>query len=915
MDRFRYGRAFAALTASGVTEPTSHALDILAKSCEQVVLEPLRPEQTQSLFASMFGDVPNLERISLEIHALARGNPGASLDFAQHLIDRGVITYARGTWSLPSRLAQDDLPVSAEHAIRARIEQLSPLARSLARAHALALVDQLSQQDYRGLAPAAEPLTVDAAVRELLVQAALTSDGESYTIANRIWRVALENSLDAATREEAHRALAAWFKPRLEVAWIHHSLASETGEHEAALDALLASAASSGSQELRQLLEQEVQKLAPSYRRALALAQRLGRPIRQQHELRHALLGLAIVTGEPEYYWEAAPAWLEQLAHDSGLALWRCDSQNADAGARLTQALTKAFERYQAEPELRRCYRPDEAIARLAEYAGLSLAVAIRTMDLAHIQATSTLLEPFAPLSPLLHALWQNGLSVRDCHEACRYEAARARWIAIHASLLDVQGAELRHVDAIRSAIAYGIGMVEAVFGLESAARWADELEQDPLQRVNGLYLRKIVRLEQGDWPGAARLQRSAELLALRARVPPMFNSTFTVEISAHALARDLIGVQDVSERERAEAARYPGWIPYLREAEARFELIRGDFAKARTCFERLIEQTAPDAQLRSSSMPVWLAAQGGLCETLLALDCAAEARETASAALAICKQVGIGAFAYEVERLLALAEAKLGDFDAAVARLDAMIAAQRALGVTGLRIGVSYEARAEVALWADDTATFDKFASLTAREYRHGIGCPLSARYDRLMNEARRRNVQPRVSLGDFASSLAASNDQLSSSDLRSTVRATLTRARDPSDRYGSALGMVCESRAAIGGHLYLPAHEGPQLVASHALSAPSARLAECVREYLDEQEDRFDTQTVAQHGSPELENSVPLTRVDGTDYELLLLSRVSARGPEITGVIALAAGQQGTPDPRPRQLLALIAEQLGAS
>ncbi|HKP61744.1 MAG TPA: protein kinase [Polyangiales bacterium] len=910
VDRFRYGRAFAVFTALGESDAPSQALDVLAKRCEEIVLPPLRPEETQSLLASIFGDVPNLERISEEIHALARGNPRASLDLAQHLIDREVIAYSGGTWTLPNRLDQGDLPASAEHAIRARIEQLSLLARFLGQAHALSLIERLSTADYCGLAPGAEPHAVDVAVRELLVQQALISDGESYIVANRVWRVALETALEVETRERAHRALAAWFKLQQHNAWIHHALASETGEHEAAIDALLAISATV-SKDVSQLLEQEVPKLAPSHRRALALAQRLGRPLRHQQDLRRAMLGLAVVTGEIEYYREAAPEYLEQLVRDSGLGLWRTDSQNKDAGARLTQALTKAFERYQAESEAQRCYRPDEAIALLAEYSGHALAIAVRTMDLALIQSTPTLLEPFAPLSPLLNALWQNGLGIRECHEACRYEAARARWTAVHATLRDVQGADVRHLETIRNANAYGIGLVEAVFGLASAAHWADELEQNPLQRVNGLYLRKIVRLEQGDWAGAARLQRSAELLALRSRLPPLFNSTFTVEISAHVLARDLHGVQGVIERERVEAERYPGWIPYLLEAEARFELIRGDFARARSCFERLSERTAPDADLRSPCMAVWLAAQGGLCETLLALELAAEARQAAIAALAICKQVGVGAFAYEVERQLALAEAKLGDFDAAVARLDSLIAAQTELGVSGLRLGVTYEARAEVALWAGDAAKFEAFASLTAREYRHGSDCPLSARYERLANEARRRGIQLRVSLEDFVPTQIDRGEQLWSTDLPSLVRNTLSRANDTSDRYGRALEMICESRAARGGHLYLVEDQVPTLVATRELPAPNARLAECIREYLDEQEDRFDTQTVAVHGTPEL-TMAPLTRVDGADYELLLLSRLSEQEAAIVGVIALAPGPQDKANPRQTLLLTSIAEQL---
>jgi hypothetical protein len=75
----------------------------------------------------------------------------------------------------------------------------------------------------------------------------------------------------------------------------------------------------------------------------------------------------------------------------------------------------------------------------------------------------------------------------------------------------------------------------------------------------------------------------------------------------------------------------------------------------------------------------------------------------------------------------LALAECKLGDARAA-ARLDQLIARQNQLGTTGLRMGMSYEARALVAVWSADAAAFEHFAKLTAREYWHGAQTTLAA-------------------------------------------------------------------------------------------------------------------------------------------------------------------------------------------
>ena len=285
-----------------------------------------------------------------------------------------------------------------------------------------------------------------------------------------------------------------------------------------------------------------------------------------------------------------------------------------------------------------------------------------------------------------------------------------------------------------------------------------------------------------------------------------------------------------------------------------------------------------------------------------------------ALAALEICEKLEIRTFANDIVRMLALAEAKLGDYASAGARLDRLIADQTALGVTGLRIGVTYEARAEVALWADDARGFDTYARLTAREYRRGAGCPLSSRYERLTREARRRGIQPEVALTDFEPATAAQSEIASLSDLRSSVRQAFTGAQASDDRHTRALRLVCVARAARGGHLFVPDARGPALVASCDLAPPSATLGESVREYLEEEEDRFETQTIANAELPPLETRTPTAYADGVEYELLLLISTTARGSEVAGVIALSPSERDVKLLRQSQLLASIAEQLTA-
>lgn len=914
IDRSRNGRVFVALTTDS-SAPSSQALEVLSRRCELRTLAPLTLADTLALFSSIFGEVPNLAAVTEEIYGIALGNPRQSLALAQHLIDHGKITYAGGTWTLPRRLENEDLPRSAEAAIRERVQALSPLARVLAEAHALSFSERLSHDAYLALAGDAGSSAVDAAVNELLSQQALIGDGERYAISNRLWSAALAAGLDEGTSALRHRALRELYAGRYEVAALYHAFRAGEAEQEAALDQLLAFQRRSKNVRHEQLVELQLGKLAGSYPIAIAVAERLGRPVRQVYELLQWLTMMSIASADPKQYWQSAARWREQLIHDTGLDLWRLDSENADPGARLTAALTKAVERHNALPEHARVYRVDEAIPQLASYVAVSIAIGVRTLDLSLLETLPQLLEPFAPLSPILNALWQNAVGTLESYDCCLYDRARLRWLEIYKQLEHVTEAEVEHVTAIRNAIAYGLGTLEAFMGLTTAESWADRLDSDPYQRVSGLYLRKIVRLSHGDWAGAEAFHRQAEVLALRERVPQMFTTTLTVEISAHAYSHDLAGVKDVIDRERAESLRYPGWTPYLWEAECRFDLIRGDYASAKARYDKLLAQYGLDEHGWSAVMPVWVAAQGGLCEALLGLGRPEEARATAIAALEVCARHEIVMYRWELLRMLGLAEGKLGNFGAATAQLDQLLAEQSELGVTGLRIGVSYEARAQVALWSGDAAAFDHFARLTAREYRHGASSPLGARYERLTQEARRRGLVPTASLSDFEPTTMAHSADFP--DVETVVELALAAATDPRDRCLRALRLVCSARAARGGHLYLAANDGPQLMATCDLTEPADALGRRVRDYLTEQEDRFETKTLAvdEDAPIEITSQTAIANIDGLQFELLPLTCVQDHELRVTGVLAIAPGEQPQNNPRQVQLLSTIAAHLAQS
>jgi Protein kinase domain/AAA ATPase domain len=902
LDQAPRTRVLVVMTAESTAQ--NFRLDVLARRSRQLQLRPLDRDESQQLLASLFGDVARLGLVAQEIHAVAAGNPRTTLDLAQHLVDRGTVRYAAGSWTLPDRIAADDLPRSAEAAQQARVAQLSREARSLAQAQALAFYELFSPADYQALALNLEPARVDQAISELLSAGALIYDGSRYRLAHRIWTAALQSSLHPDAARERHAALAALYHSRdATFATVHHAFLA--GLNELGLAALQSRYAEyEKGVDHKRALADNLSKLVPSYRTAVRVAHELGRAPREINELRRWAVS-ASVSAEDDCYTEHARPWFAQLERDSGLDLWRADAGNPDAGDRLTKALIAAQARLTATPEAERVYTIEEAIRRLAEFVVVSIAIAARALNHGLTATLAPILEPFAPLSPMLTAIWNNASASYEGNGQCRYERARERWIGALATLDSVSPDQAPHAAAVQSAIVYAIGMTAVNIGLPFDEKLAERLEADPYQRLSALSLRKIARLQQGDWGGAERLRREHEIAALQLNAPPMFNALVLNEFTAYYRANDLTGMKAAIDRLQLLAARYPTWDIYLTEAKARFERARGDLRAARFAFESSIQRAAPDAAGATPCLAVWISANAGLAETLLEAGEIEAARCGAAEALAVCDARGVESYAYDLVRVLALCEAKLGNGARACELLDPLIRKQTELGVTGLHLGLSTEARARVAIWLDDRQAFDHYASLTAREYRHGADSPLGARFERLLQEATRHGIQTAIQLSDFATSTMLGDATTLLHDVHGAVLRAMQGAQTPEDRAGRALRLLCEAHGAGAGHLFLRTNGAFTLRASHPGAAAPEALRRVAQEYMLEQQSKTDViSDIATGELEEEESSLRIAEVEGVRYELLLLSCAVAGTGRMAGVAAIT---EGTESAHPSQLILL--------
>jgi hypothetical protein len=226
--------------------------------------------------------------------------------------------------------------------------------------------------------------------------------------------------------------------------------------------------------------------------------------------------------------------------------------------------------------------------------------------------------------------------------------------------------------------------------------------------------------------------------------------------------------------------------------------------------------------------------------EVLIALEAYTEAKDFAQRALGECARADMRSID-DLERGLALAEAKLGDTAGAVARLDAVIERQRLQGVLGLLLGANYEARARIAIWAGDHAALEEYGKLAAREYRHGRGSPLGARYERLMSEARHAGVQVLPELSEFETSMLGSTSLGTRASAATLVAFAMRATSNAEERASAAVRLIAEVSAARTVHLYLVQADGTVRWAASQSERPQgavelAQAQQCLARALDD-------------------------------------------------------------------------------
>jgi tetratricopeptide (TPR) repeat protein len=894
----------------------SAALDLLASAASRIELPPLDEAQTEQLLRSVFGDANHLLTVARRIHAIARGNPRAIMQLATHLVEQRIARYEAGSFILPELLREDELPRSLAATLARRMAALDPDALELARVLALTEPSELSTASYPELTAHGDRARTYRAIDQLLRAQVLDVEGDRYRLSDGAWRGVLSTGL--TERVGLHARLARVFEQSGPISrHAYHLMESE--QPEAAIRVLLGQYLKDPN-EPRDPLEDYVPGMLDLLERAVLAAERLKLPAPLRNELRMKTAGASQFVGDVERFMRIAPPTLAQLHRESGLLDYEQLDPDMEPMARLTEALTRAQQRYDATPEAERGLPPADAVRELARCCAMFSGVATATVDPDLLECLPSL-TPLSPLSPAISAIQSFLDATREMVQG-RTQRACSMYLAVLERLAQPDRAglgELYH-KSIRLGSLYILGLAEAGAGLPNAGERVAELEREPGNRVNAQRVHLACQMMQGNVEEAAAAQRRAELVMLQDGQQQRYpNSTLRIELFAHVLADDLSGVKQITEQLVAAAKRFPRWSALVNVGRCHYRRIQGDFAGALEALQPALE-TSP---LRNRDW-TWIASTH--VTVLTALGRAEEAVTLGLSYLELCDREALHPNHRSVGHATVEALTAVGRLDEAVALSERLIAEALAAGTRGLALGWSYELHARIAIARGDAADFRAFADLCATEYRVEHNPALAAKYERLLLAAVQGGLSeptaPRRSTAAPKSSLPPS---------MSIVQSRMLECPDRDERARCALAILIEYIQPDQAFLY-GLREGRATLMCALDDAPQPELlCAAVQRYVQrELEYEEATEFVAPQPSGaepmslgsgaqsgiqlETQATTLATDVSGRNFHPLLLASRREGQVTIAAVVALRfrVGQRKMPPP---SVLEMVADSLIAN
>jgi tetratricopeptide (TPR) repeat protein len=679
------------------------ALAKLSQLSREVPLASLDEAGITELVTAIFGAVPNATRLSRWLYAHGGGNPQRTMDVLRLLLQRGVVRYQGGLFSLPYDVDTEIGAGALTSIPLARFEALSADARRIAQL--LSLEEEALRVPLLSSALRLAGRRLMSAIDELLERGMVSKLDERLAIASRPLRAAVAGALSPELRQGLHLQLAEALlvgKAPVEARIMAGFHLIEGGERDRGADVL----ASSGVEIA--FRSEGIAKAVPALEKALAVYREQGRSD-AACMLLLVPLTVAGFYGDPRLSVNYFERTYGALLHLSGTNLAARLGRYLGGKLALLIGLIYSLVLFLLLPGVQRPPHFRQVLLALFGVASAGAAAMTCAYEQEQTLAIGGRLAPFAALGPrsaaaavreLCRGLGEIMLSLQaDCAKRMAQLVERLRHGRI--SGLDEEVRQQMLLGAV-----YVRGISEVYAGNPLVLELADELDQSgrAFSRPRAALLRMCHYGFRGEQEAAEEHRRTAEVLALLGGTSWSAMSAMAIrQLLMYQWTRDSVGLRRVVSELQNLVPIAPAIEPHRELGEAYLELLRGRPEAALARYERVLE--AP----RRHRVVNWQAEQAHRAQALNALGRHADARALCQALVAETRDCDWRMrFIYQPAlQELALSEALLGDVAGAAARLDRLLAELEPLG-NPLLSGSVRRDRCRVALLARDAAEFE---------------------------------------------------------------------------------------------------------------------------------------------------------------------------------------------------------------
>jgi hypothetical protein len=877
----QYAMLIAVSIETGVGSTSEAALSLLNTIGKRIDLKNLDLDDSEKLLSSVFGAVPNLHLLADRLYRISEGNPRNLMQLAQHLVDKKLVLYQAGGWSLPDRLEASDLPISIAQTLKATIDALSADACQLATAMALSPEQKFSFDDVLMLTEHRQAGRLTHTISELVAAGVIRADNELYQFSQQGWISALRENIDASLERELHLRLADMFRLRGEEPFRVAVHVLRAGDEEHGLDLLVqhteqvVALTSENAEAFAKFVRTLPSEWLSIYIDAIELCKKRDRPRMQVYTLQRHFSAVSWMIGS--VYTTFLPELLQQLSRDAGLADYNELDDTMEPMARLGRALELAQERYSKSPPEERVLEPTEAMRNLARVLVQTSAFLIEAIDY-QLWKSLPSLQPLVPLSPALGIVEKlvSALGARlvgRCELTCR----EYRELLERIEQPDHAGLDDTYYMHIRYAVLRAVAMVEAAMGLESPLEIASEVEKNPPFETNALQLKKLYYLWQGYAEKAEYYRKTIELHRIHKKQTRLFDSSqLSRELTAYALSDDFTGVKSVFSGIKRMAEQYPAWEPILLYAQGEYQRIRGDYKNARKYLEDAMDLVAAGEHQN------WTDIVAAHLRTLLELKQIDRVVELGTSALETAEREDLGYLCNYIRMPLAQAYCKLGDRENAVMHANAVVRYFREIGATGINLGLAYETRARIAIDMKDAEGYKMYHDLCAEQFIGKNNRALAAKVDKLEEEAE----HPELGLPDGTASAVETDPQSACYKLTQA----LMSCNSSEERMRRLLAIFIEQSASAEGVVYSMQKDGPVLSAQSSNITIPANVESRAKSYISaELEDTADTTASSSQIGSSSAFTTAWTGVEAEEYRPVLLGHHTKEGFAVTGLVLL--------------------------